>query len=1270
MAVSNPNPNSPPQPHWPLQAVSLGEFQPAVLRSRFLLQLVNILAGALLAIILTSMATAATPSPAPIRVALMDFSTDDNSWRSAQAAANFTSLLQIRLAGEPRVEWVERAQLDLARQELKLSEMELIGGASPIRRGKWAKADWLVTGQFSLDDKNQRTLSLEITDLQHADVLASRTITFPGNSTTLIQPAQDQVELAANALHQLLAAARQRQQETEGQIIVAPLFLVNLSEFGFGQGEESLERGFYEALERAATTNRHLRFIRFPKAYRAMDESEMVLDGLVEADPQAWLQTADLYVWGTYAATNSRSGTTFQPMLEFTLHMWDGASRLHTFREKTPVTLGDGLPPAAAAAMLNRMVNRVLAQARRQTPVGDSLVMRREIAESISQAYLRLAGPTHSPLGLHDDAKFAQAVHMLETACFFDPDNANLHAQRITCRWGWWMDFRSKVKNPFWSYWRRSRAWGKYVDRFGLQPVTTPLPFPYGMQGIPGNYVGSLEDVLGRFPQLYDEDEEQQQQHGVHTALMEAQAHGFPKDIPREVVLKWKAEVEAELADRKRRASQYAQSAASVTNNLAKAPSKSLAAPAVRQPPSSPPKTAALTTPAKPASGPQGPFGMPKRISPPAWLKDFKTQFRWFELYPPRGLPAEQKPDAREFQFPPQFEVRAVLQVAPGPGKLLILAMDERSAPTSDATPDLAAEILNQRGRLWSLDLNGQSPVLFEPALLPGDIHSFLLENDRLWVAGETLGCLDLKTRGFRQFGLREGLTSRAIHSLAFADDRLFATGDAFRLYQLEPGASQWQELMLPQASLSMGTGSPCLVAGNRRWLGYVAGSALLYDLTSATWTNLAELRHVHCVAAGESCFWFGGYQGLQRYDLETRAFESWQPPIAIQGFNTFSLGSYQYLGQPRVPAEAVDRMSETIRSFLKGLQKQRALIHQEKLNHHAAIDPLHLNYRMPEDVTALAQDGDFLWVGTSSHSGNCLLVHKPSLSLVGRCSVDGGITCLSVSGRDLWVGTAFGKQLLTRIERQPLLSTPRSQWLSLAISPEERSRLVHGMSTRDQAMYAFYAGDDATVAQLLGSVNPAKASLEEMFLLAFAYDASGLDKPDLAREWYNRIASRYPDSPWAQSSQEFLVASEETRKPQERQERLLAKYDQNRDGVLDQAERLVMEHDPAYQREENFLRQERLNAQLQEIFKKADRNGDGRLDRAELVALRNTVLAWSEAPPEMLAGRKIPVEPLLTKDFPTAAQILKKYDANKDGALDAAEFKALAVDIQKKAQP
>jgi len=361
-----------------------------------------------------------------------------------------------------------------------------------------------------------------------------------------------------------------------------------------------------------------------------------------------------------------------------------------------------------------------------------------------------------------------------------------------------------------------------------------------------------------------------------------------------------------------------------------------------------------------------------------------------------------------------------------------------------------------------------------------------------------------------------------------------------------------------------------------------------------------------------------------------------------------------------------VDKIAESIQRFFKSLQKDRAGIHLEKLNGKRAIDPLHLDWRMPGWVTAMAQDGDFLWVGTGMYSGDrLLLVHKPSLSLVGWCSLDGGVTSLSVGGRDIWVGAAYGKQLLTRIEKTPMLTIPRSQWLSLTLSAYDRAHLVGGMSTRDQAMYAFYAGDDARVAALLWNVNPETATLEEMFLLAFAHDASALDQPEIARAWSDRIAARYPETPWAKAAREFLAASDETHKAIQRQAKLLAKYDRNHDGVLDPSERSAMERDPGYQREEKALREEQLDTQLQAIFKKYDRNGDGRLDRNELEALRRDVILYSGAPPEMLSGRKIPVAPLLTKAFPAADALLKKYDTRHQGGLELAGLKALAKDLQ-----
>src|SRR4029077_14566199 len=106
-------------------------------------------------------------------------------------------------------------------------------------------------------------------------------------------------------------------------------------------------------------------------------------------------------------------------------------------------------------------------------------------------------------------------------------------------------------------------------------------------------------------------------------------------------------------------------------------------------------------------------------------------------------------PPVEEFHFPAHFEVDAVLKLGFLDGRLLILARDKRSAPSSDPNPDVSAELLNERGRLWCLNASGNNATLFEEKLLPGDIHSFLAEGGRLWLAGETSGCLDPKAGTF-----------------------------------------------------------------------------------------------------------------------------------------------------------------------------------------------------------------------------------------------------------------------------------------------------------------------------------------------------------------------------------------------------------------------------------------------------------------------------------------------------------------------------------------
>jgi hypothetical protein len=55
------------------------------------------------------------------RVALMDFSSADNSYRSYMAAKEFSTLLQVKLGRMHGYDWVDRNQLQAAENELNLA---------------------------------------------------------------------------------------------------------------------------------------------------------------------------------------------------------------------------------------------------------------------------------------------------------------------------------------------------------------------------------------------------------------------------------------------------------------------------------------------------------------------------------------------------------------------------------------------------------------------------------------------------------------------------------------------------------------------------------------------------------------------------------------------------------------------------------------------------------------------------------------------------------------------------------------------------------------------------------------------------------------------------------------------------------------------------------------------------------------------------------------------------------------------------------------------
>jgi len=73
--------------------------------------------------------------------------------------------------GDTNYDWVERAELEKVADEFKLAGFGLIDRSEAIRSGRWVKADWGIFGDVSTNWNGNRKLSLEVVDLQRADVL-------------------------------------------------------------------------------------------------------------------------------------------------------------------------------------------------------------------------------------------------------------------------------------------------------------------------------------------------------------------------------------------------------------------------------------------------------------------------------------------------------------------------------------------------------------------------------------------------------------------------------------------------------------------------------------------------------------------------------------------------------------------------------------------------------------------------------------------------------------------------------------------------------------------------------------------------------------------------------------------------------------------------------------------------------------------------------------------------------------------------------------------
>ena len=232
------------------------------------------------------------------RVALIDFTSDIQTYRSMVGASDFSIALQAMMSSQPDTMWVERNQWQAAAQELKLTAFNNGGLAGALRLGRWVKADLLVVGGFQADQKQGRELKMEVIDLEHADVLAECTVGISSNTNEPIRVSADKLSGSAQALGKALQEAKTRRERVRAQNKIAPLFFGNV---GHSSQLDFFEGDLLEAFQKAASSATNVHVLQLPRAREATEEAELIIGGLVEADLEAWQHVADVYVWGSFA---------------------------------------------------------------------------------------------------------------------------------------------------------------------------------------------------------------------------------------------------------------------------------------------------------------------------------------------------------------------------------------------------------------------------------------------------------------------------------------------------------------------------------------------------------------------------------------------------------------------------------------------------------------------------------------------------------------------------------------------------------------------------------------------------------------------------------------------------------------------------------------------------------------------------------------------------------------------------------------------------------
>jgi len=1009
------------------------------------------------------------PAPvtnASVKVALTTFTSDDNFYTSAVAVENLTALLQAQLTNEPGVEWIERDQLQAAEHELKLCLAGLASPTAALKVGKWLKADLSVIGRVVTTPRQNRVLQLEIVETDRADVLAKTTVKLRSRLGWPLATADADAGIVAQKVRLLLQQARARLQQAQIQISVAPLFFANTSG---NHRLDYLEGEMHSGLTKAATARNGVRILQFPRAQMAAREGGLVLAGLVEQDPIAWQKVADVYVWARYEETKA-DGVAFEQIpVTFTLNLWDGGDQVQTTTETMKVS---ELPQLKA-----RIIKRILDTAQSFKKQLPSETARHQVAKQLyfrSSEIAAMFGGNDGPGPLHLTTQGQQLwqyqVNLLATARFFAPESYLIHRIWLDDRWCRLCNpgaFRALPDLPDMLLQQREQisSYGEFSKNYGL---IAPKEIEADLLRLDshGNGRGAgLKPYTVDWSLLSTWD----------TALSSMGNRGsgknnplsvFPIDTPREVRDAWQTQMRGDFADQVFAMCETAvhrtppiqlnnippmylvEYASALRGKQSRAKFLQDIWPSLLESYYSMPNARReysageydlywkrglfvklrhfFADAGRPSEAERLIAQFKQKVSivgdPAAKLKAIETNARTLvalDLLPPRLTP-----ELKHVMFPKTSTVHGVVALITMDGVLWISTRGGILTETGIRHPRDYLVHPHPDSAVWRLSLGASTPESLSPKLgQHSKVTSFCAQAGDLWVTLEQDGvfCITPGTLQVVRYGEKEGVLSRQMFVNAVVSGRLFFGGG-------EPNRGQLNVVELPRVTwksqdLGGNNGSPIVLM--QQFGHNLLVNERILDTTSGAWRSISEVvlrgyPHHHtqlmqipqftllAATADSSGLWLGSSRGLSYFNPDTGTGQNWFP---LPG---------GYL----VDAKSGEGVTSAPTS------------------------------RLPAAVTALADDGEFLWVGATTRfdpsfngnghegrwtngyyvlkiepgiysgyagpgggtpvSGNAyngnesnfvLLLHKPTGKWVGYFPVTSRVTSLIASGEKLWIG-------------------------------------------------------------------------------------------------------------------------------------------------------------------------------------------------------------------------------------------------------------------------